>query len=93
VLLIAPGGVGLTVDQIADVIIDRRASIILRQATNDRKVWVTEPKSEIVEEVRENIYELVDDGVILKDGLEYSVNRDHPYIIRILSSSESDDEG
>jgi hypothetical protein len=92
VLLIAPGGVGLTVDQIADVIIDRRASIILRQATNDLKVWVTESKSEIVEEVRENIYELVDDGVILKDGLEYSVNRDHPYIIRILSSSESDDE-
>jgi hypothetical protein len=93
VLLIAPGGGGLTVDQIADVIIERRASIIMRQATNDRKVWVTESKSEIVEEVRENIPELVEDGVILKDGLEYSVNRDHPYIIRILSSSESDDEG
>jgi len=93
VLLIAPGGGGLTVDQIADVIIERRASIIMRQATNDLKVWVTESKSEIVEEVRENIPELVEDGVILKDGLEYSVNRDHPYIIRILSSSESDDEG
>jgi hypothetical protein len=93
VLLTASGGGGLTVDQIADVIIERRASIIMRQATNDLKVWVTESKSEIVEEVRENIPELVEDGVILKDGLEYSVNRDHPYIIRILSSSESDDEG